>query len=140
MGLINALINPLKQLYAEFISFRESAIYRIDHTGSVEHIEKVLDDKFDNELRRIYLEQVTFSNYLWIFRPEDNEPLYLFNDDPEYLLEGSASLVAPDGTVWVPIAMKPVDESERILLEARIRACVDYYADFGINYQILYYE
>ena len=138
-AILNAFITPFKLLYDAFALYREDAIYRITHTSSLIHIEKVLNDEHDNDLRRIYLTHVDFEDYTWLY-PAGEADLHLSNDEPVYLLEGEATRINPDGTVWIPVALEPVDDIDKKNFEAKIRSLVDYYADYGITYNINYYE
>lgn len=126
--------------------FKEEMIewrYQVEHTAQVIHIEKVLNDRFDAVDRRIYIENVGFSEYVYLWPPEDENPHYLQEpgatpDRPVYLLEEDAGTISPDATVYVPAVLKPVDTVEQEVFESGIRGIIDFYKTYGPNYQILY--
>lgn len=50
-----ALIEPLKELYQEFLLFRLDQLYEAEINGQVINLERVLNDIFDPVERRIYI-------------------------------------------------------------------------------------
>ena len=55
LAFLNAIITPIKTHYNAFVNYKDDAIYRVSHNGSIISLEKVLNDKFDSDLRRIYI-------------------------------------------------------------------------------------
>lgn len=140
-----AFADEMEWLYAIFTDMRDKWLYQVRHTAQVGHIEKVLNDAFDDNLRRIYINNVTFSEYIYLWPEADENPHYLQEegavpDNPLYLLEGDAGIISPDATVFVPIALKPADPLVEEAFINQIKALVDFYKFYHINYQILYYE
>lgn len=140
---LNSVVGEIKQLHLTFLAHREDWLYKIRHTSQVIHIEKVLNDRFDDLERRIYINNVTFESYLYLW-PDEENPYYLQEDgaDPDsplYLLEADAGVISPDATIYVPISLKPTGELALTNFENEMRCLVDYYKTYGVNYQILYY-
>lgn len=141
---IQSAVGEIKVLHENFLERKTSWLYRQRHTAQVVHIEKVLNDYFDDVERRIYIANVTFESYKYLY-PDGEDPHYLQEenanpDRPMYLLEGDAGTISPDATVYVPIALKPIASIEIENFENKMRGRVDYYKTYGVNYQILYYE
>jgi hypothetical protein len=138
-------IEEIKRLYDIFLSRRTQWLYEIQHTSQVIHIEKVLNDSFDQAQRRIYINNVTFGEYVHLWPPEDENPYYLQEtganpDNPLYLLEGDSGVISPDATVYVPEELRPIDPVDQLDFDYSLRGKIDFYKWDSINYQILYYE
>ncbi|MBK5213649.1 MAG: hypothetical protein JJE55_08325 [Flavobacteriaceae bacterium] len=137
-------INEVKALHTTFLAAGNDWIYKIKHTAQVIHIEKVLNDYFDDVERRIYINNVQFEAYKFLY-PDGEDPHFLQEvgadpDSPMYLLDEFAGQLSPDATVYIPIAMKPLVAIELENFENEVRGKVDYYKTWGVNYQIVYYE
>lgn len=145
LALFDAFLSPVVDLLDAFNEFRFQANYKVAHTAQVVHMEKVLNDAFDDTLRRIYIDNVTFSEYIYLWPQADEEPHHLQEidadpDNPIFLLQGDEGVLSPDATVWVPIAMQPLNAVAEDAFLTEMRGLIDYYKFFNINYQILYYE
>ncbi|PKP26185.1 MAG: hypothetical protein CVU03_04960 [Bacteroidetes bacterium HGW-Bacteroidetes-2] len=141
---LDSIFVALEHLHTRFLEAREKGLYQQRHTAMVTHIEKLCNDAFDNDMRRIYVTLVSFDEYLYLF-PPDEEDHHLQEidadpDEPIYLIEEDAGQLNADAIIWVPIALQPATEEEQQTFEENMRALVDYYKTYGPNYQILYYE
>lgn len=137
-------INELRALHNEFLETRRGWIYKIRHTAQVVHIEKVLNDYFDDVERRIYINNVEFQSFKYLY-PDGEDPHFLQEDgaDPDkpmYLLDEFSGQLSPDATVYVPVALRPILQTEIENFENELRGKVDEYKTWGVNYQIVYYE
>lgn len=74
---IEVMLFPIHDLYIRFMNKRLSFNYRIDHTPQVWSLEKVLNDRFDNEQRRITITDGERSTFTSIYRKEENAPKFL---------------------------------------------------------------
>lgn len=70
---INVLIAPAKQLYIDFLATRDEFIYKVRFNGQVMYLERLLNDKFDVALRRIYINDGPVKNY-FIYRRSEGKP------------------------------------------------------------------
>lgn len=145
LAYLDSVVAEIKKLHDQFREHTVEWRYQVAHTAQTVHIEKVLNDKFDDVERRIYIENVTFDEYIYLWPPEDENPHYLQEaganpDKPVYLLEGDAGTINPDATIYVPEALKPATDTAVQEFEAGLRGLVDFYKTYGPNYQILYYE
>ena len=50
-----ALLRPLEVLHETWLKMRAENLYKLQHSGQVCYLRKVLNDRFDPELRRIYI-------------------------------------------------------------------------------------
>lgn len=56
---LNALTTPLKEVYNTFLSFKEDAIEKLSYNGQVIYLKKLLNDRFDPDVRTISIEDGT---------------------------------------------------------------------------------
>jgi hypothetical protein len=105
-------------------------------------MQAVLNDSFDNVLRRIIIKNAVIKSPLWFYEPEenkpvkfyevsDNKPVY-FREEAEFLSDGA------DFTVLVPVDLKPKTPQEETALIIKMKAQIDYYKLFVKNYSILW--
>lgn len=67
----------IKTAYNRFLNIRSNARYRLTHTGQIIYLEKVLNDAFDNDQRRIFIDDGDFRSKALIFhRPEETLMIY----------------------------------------------------------------
>lgn len=73
-----ALVAPISSLHGSFLAFRKQKNYDLSITGQVCLLEKLLNDKFDNTLRRIYIEDGEKSKRKYIFKRNEFVPLPIY--------------------------------------------------------------
>jgi hypothetical protein len=129
---LNALLAPLRELYALFTAFRAANLYRLAHNGQVCKLEAVLNDAFDNTLRRIYITDGDYIDPLAIYlKIEENDvPLALDSelpvtdyDAPLYLYTAAEEAIMS----FLFIVHIPVGITGAGYDEVRLRALVDKY-------------
>lgn len=74
---LNVLIMPVKRLYVEFLTYRHLVNYRMEHTGQVVYLQKVLNDRFDGTNKRIRISDGSKYDWVRIFRTDEKKPKYL---------------------------------------------------------------
>lgn len=139
---IGSILKPLKTRYQEFIMFKDDSKYKASHNSQLCRMRKVLNDKFDDSLRRIEIRNAKIFQPNWLYHPEDNKPEFLYNPQdniPNFLyspndFEGDGV----DFTVIVPIELKPINPLEVITFETKMKAQVNYYKLYSKNYIIRY--
>ncbi len=142
LALLQALIVPFKSLYNEFFIFKEEAIYKASHYGSVGLLEKVLNDYFDPLERRIFINNAELNDTQHYHDPEAGDPLE-FHDpeqgDPQWFFDPEVfNVYKSDFTVFMPIAIRPLNSDEEERLLTRVRAELDYYKIYGPIYKIVW--
>lgn len=77
---VRAALSPLNVKRNEFYSFFDSIKYDLTFNGQVIMLEHLLNDKFDNEERRIYIEDAIQIPELLLYNiSENNELKYIYN-------------------------------------------------------------
>lgn len=71
---LKAILNPIKNLYAGFLVYRDEQIYEAYLTGQTIQLERLLNDLFDNSLRRIYIVHSLDLDII-LFLDEEAQPL-----------------------------------------------------------------
>lgn len=72
-----AWLMPISNLYTAFMKFRKDTLYKINHNGQVVYLQKVLNDRFDNTLRRIYITDGIINEPTFIYKHVEDRPVYL---------------------------------------------------------------
>ncbi|MBB6499108.1 hypothetical protein [Pedobacter cryoconitis] len=76
-GYIQALVTPISMLYQLWYIKREDNLYKLDHNGQVCYLRKVLNDLFDAELRRIFIDDGNRFKRTYLYTMAENQPHYL---------------------------------------------------------------
>jgi len=129
MAWLYSFVRALVTKHQYWIQYRDSNIYKLNHNGQVCYLRKALNDKFDQSLRRIYIDgsggeaQKTF-----IYTPAENQTkylglIYLFNS-LEFADTGA------DFLVYVPASIVAAQPFE-------LRALIDFYRLGGKRYLII---
>ncbi len=83
IGWLSVLLSPADTKHSEFVSFVADKRYQLDFTGQVISLERLLNDAFDNTLRRIYIGDGNRQE-VFIFNGEgtfvQNNETYFFKD------------------------------------------------------------
>ena len=117
----------LRDSYAVFLTYRDSALYRLNHNSQVCYLQGVLNDYFDATLRRIRVIDFTAygASFFWVDTDTphivfmgDDSPVFFYNDD-----------VGIDFTVQIPNGLVSDDYSI-----ARLKSLVNYYKLAGKTY------
>ncbi len=134
---LNALIKPLKNLNTTFKSWKDGVDYDLQFNGQTMYLQRVLNDQFDTVLRRIYIEDTSIINNVYVAnKSEGSVTLYLANKSetsaPVVYLENLSEQVNQiHFKVRVPAAL--------VFSSIQMRALVDKYKIAGKNYTIQTY-
>jgi hypothetical protein len=74
---IQVLLSPISTLHSQWMSGRSDHIYRLEHNGQVCYLRKVLNDSFDNQLRRIYITDGSRYERNYVYTNVEQQPRYL---------------------------------------------------------------
>jgi hypothetical protein len=128
LPLVKEFLNEIKKSlqfnYTGFYSLFENTKYNLIFNGQVCMLKHLLDDRYDNTLRRIEIIQDTSGKPTYLFNDfEDNEKTYLFNKGEvgksTYLYNSDEILGLTDFIIRVP--------SDVIFNEVQLRKLVDKY-------------
>jgi hypothetical protein len=109
MARLNATMIPVKYLYNIFIAFVNATTYDLNHNGQVVHLEAVLNDAFDDTLRRIVIVDGPDEEPVYIYLPAELKPVPLYTTaeaKPVYLYtDAEIAALGPDFIVEIPAAV-----------------------------------
>lgn len=128
-GYLRALVSPISSLHYKWLRMREDNLKKLSYNSQKCYLRKALNDKYDSELRRIYLDKVPPTEGNFIFTPGENLDFYL---DTMFLdLDYSGSTGEPiNGVVYVPAEILNTKIHE-------ITATLEFYKLAGIIYKII---
>lgn len=104
---LSAIFKPLRTLYSQFIAYKDDKMYFASITFQKIAIEKMLNDLFDNEHRRIYLADTVKLTAIYVANKNKGYPdldVYGKNviHDPLYIYSRSSYQSQYDFIVYVP--------------------------------------
>lgn len=120
-----SLLEPLRVLHQDFLMYRRLSNYKLKHNSQVCYLQKVLNDAFDSEQKRIYITNGRFIQPLYIYTTAEDRPVYLGS---EFIYsESDLSAGFEDFTVHIPIDIKPNNNTALEGLIADMKALINYY-------------
>jgi hypothetical protein len=79
MRWLRALCSPVSDFVAPaFQSFRKAKLYDLAHNSQVTYMQAVLNDTFDNTLRRIYIADPAFDDPVYVYQASELKPVYIW--------------------------------------------------------------
>jgi hypothetical protein len=127
MGFVTAINRPIANLYDKWRFFREGNIYKVQHTGQVCYLRKVLNDKLDPSLRRIVITDGQRYKRQYLYTRAENKPKFLgkifLRDRSDYEDTGVDFIVQVPNLIF-----------ENSIFE--LQALIDFYKACGLNYKI----
>ncbi len=142
------LISPIVYLQGLFNAFRRDTLYYLSHNSQVCYMEAVLNDTFDNTLRRIYITDGAYCDAVYIFQDDEDEPVYIdldseigddVIDDPDPVPLYTDAECYVEGVQFVVMVPTAVAGSPGFDLN-RCKAVVNKYRMAGkSNYTVVYF-
>ena len=113
---LQILIAPLEQLQYSFNQKRNSDLVTLMHNGQKCYLRKILNDSFDQTLRRIRIEDMTHFNAVYIYTEAENQPVYL---EEKYLYtSGEMQVSGVNFSVRIPKTLRTRNVEIKALIEA----------------------
>ncbi|MDI3319118.1 hypothetical protein [Pinibacter soli] len=130
-----ALVTPIDYVYKLFVRFRGDMLYRLQITGQVCYVEKMLNDRYDTIQRRIYIRQAKEYPPLFLYQKIEGKPVILYTKaeqrDKTFLYtKAESGKDTVDFIVYVPAI---INFNEKELL-----ALVNTYKLAGKTYKVSY--
>jgi hypothetical protein len=129
-----AAFKPIKELNVEFKLWKDRLDYDLRFNGQTINLEHVLNDLFDNSSRRIYIQDTSIVNYVYVSNKiEGSGRLYLSNKSettaPDVYFENRTEQTNQ-------IHFKVMVPSSLGFSVIQMKALVDKYKIAGVKYQI----
>lgn len=117
------LIGPIVSIYNALILFRDAILYKLTITPQVVYLEKMLNDRYDGTLRRIYIVDGKVYDPLYLYMKSELKPLIIYTtgeisiSKPKQFLytKGEGNIVTFDFVVMVPAGL-PYNLNEMVSL------------------------
>jgi len=142
IAFIKSLIAPIITLYSDFIVFKDQAIYKSEHNGSVTLLQKALNDAFDPTNRGIYINNALLLDSEHYYDESNGDPLYFFDElqgPPQFFYDPEGyNVYGSDFTVFLPGSIRPTISNEENRLIIKISGLLDYYKIYGTKYTIVW--
>ncbi len=71
-------IGGIVKIYNSLMAFRVSMLYKLTISPQVCFLEKALNDRYDDLLRRITISDPKQYDYLYVYRKSENKPQYIY--------------------------------------------------------------
>lgn len=132
---LNSCLDVLQGLNDEMVAFAEAIDTKVRQTSQVIYLEKLLNDRFDPVLRRIFILNTSEVNFLYIGNNAEEQPqdVFLANNsegaDPVFYGNNIEVEALDDYIINVPTAVT-FDEDE-------LRSQVDVYNLAGKQYAVI---
>lgn len=127
LGFLWSSIKPLDTLHYVWRQMRLSNLYKLDHNAQVCYFRAALNDRFDPDLRRIYINGGKSKKTTYIYTPGEKRPKYI---GTIYLYRGLEVEGGADFFVYVPREIVSAQLYE-------LRALIDFYRLGGKRYLIV---
>lgn len=122
LAYLNVIVGSIVYIYNNLILFRDQIIYKLTITPQVCFLEKMLNDRYDNVLRSIYIEDGAVHSPLFVFTTAEAQPVFIYlkseASKPKTFLysKGEVSTVTFDFIVFVPVEVSfDVDEMSALV-------------------------
>lgn len=138
---LKCLVKPIAQLHIQFLAFRAESLYKLNHNSQVIYMQAMLNDSFDNDLRRIKIRNAEIKQPVWFYEVEEEKPVFFYEPDeaPVYFREDYEFLGGgSDFTVFVPAELQPIDPTSLNAYLVKMKAKIDYYKLYCKGYQIVF--
>lgn len=123
---LRVMVWCVKFLYGLFVVFRNDRVYRMAHNSQVCYMEAVLNDAFDPDLRRIYIDDPEYVDPVYVYLPPEELPVWLATDIelpvmdyeapvPLYV-DSEISVSGPQFIVYYPVDLTIDEDRMRALI------------------------
>ncbi|MFW2137094.1 hypothetical protein ACK2M7_12585 [Chryseobacterium sp. TY4] len=116
---LSLLLSPVGDVYTWWMQFRGQNIYNLAHNSQKCYLRGALNDRFDNELRRIRIDDGNGFKRKYIYTDAEKKPkfigtIYLY-DDSDYEDTGvDFIVVVPAGLIYNTYEMKALIDFYRL--------------------------
>ncbi len=133
VSLISAMLSPLEVVLAQYNEYRSTTLTTLSYNGQVAYMEKMLNDKFDAQQRRIYIDDAVVSAIepAILYRKNENqdtEILYRKNEAIGFAIYRASEIPHEDFTVFLP--------DELAIKLSAIKSVIDFYKIASKIYKI----
>jgi len=139
MIISQALSKGLKNLYDDFYAYKDLALYQVSHNGSIIQLEKVLNDYFDPDQRRIYIENVQRVQDLRVYTLAAEKQINVSTTPVKGIRTGNDfNQNIADFNVYIPSDLQPIDSNALSQFIIQIKTQIDFYKLYAKKYELIW--
>lgn len=132
LAFLKVMVSGVVFLYQDFLRYRKQKLYELMITPQVCYLERLLNDRYDFSLRRIYILDSVFYSPVYFYQEDELKPVMMYQESenkPVYFYtDGEAGTIKDDFVIMVPSSI-PFDQNE-------MRSLVNKYKLPGKRYKI----
>ncbi len=102
---LEAFVSPLESTKKSLIEFRSANLRDLSYNGQVISLEKMLNDYFDPKDRRIYIQDGTTRDNVYVHKLDEQEPLFVsdlfIHKDVEYNDSGEDFIIVITNAIFL---------------------------------------
>jgi len=106
MALIKCYLKPITDLHYSWTQIRNRNIYILEHNWQTCYMRGALNDKFDPDLRRIYITDGVLNDTTYVYTEAEEQDLHVYTeseDSPIWIYtEAETANIGVDFIVYVP--------------------------------------
>lgn len=129
---LGVMVKPVADLYNSFLLYRTARLYQLMITPQKCWLERLLNDRYDNTLRRIYIEDGIDKPPFYIFQRAESKPKFIRQRSeaaPQWIYtSGESGNLVDDFIVFVPMAL--------VFEEPEMVSLVKVYKLAGVKFKI----
>lgn len=133
-ALIMAMMDPFETNKGLFQAFRTAVFGKMSYNSQVCYLRKMLNDLYDDPLRRIYLEDAGSVEPLWVYARLEDQPVMI-----EERAADAPVMVNSRDNIWYGSGFIVYVPNDLNSLEEQIKASLNYYKLATKKYQIIYF-
>lgn len=116
---VSVLLLPIATLYQFFLIYRATKLYELTITPQKCYLERLLNDRYDSTLRRIYIDDGQEKPPFYIFQRPELKPKFIYKNTenrPKYIYtSGESGNLTDDFVIYVPMGLA-FEEPEMVSL------------------------
>lgn len=75
--ILNSMLGGVRSVYSRFLLFRDENLYRLSITPQIFSLERLLNDRFDTDQRRIYITDGEFYKSKYLYKRKEKQPIFI---------------------------------------------------------------
>lgn len=132
LSFLGVIMKPIADVHGYFNAYRAQKKYQLMITPQKCYLERMLNDRFDNRLRRIYIDDGIDRPPFYLFQEAELKPKYLYRtseNQPKYLYtSGESGDLRDDFVIYVPASL--------VFEDAEMSSLVKIYKLAGTKFKI----
>jgi len=134
---VEAILKPLEEVNFNLKIFRKRSIYKVVNNGQVVYLQAVLNDQYDRDQRRIYIDSAELKDPLYIYAQNELKDVYL-GEEYLYSQNETDTSASVDFIVYIPVEYRPFSPRDLEIFLIQMRSLINYYKLASKRYKIIF--